>query len=473
MADVNGNPVHDISSSGYQGSGSGVAVGLGAYAIQPGETATVHVVFSKVGQVLRPDSSDRRYASAVFGNTWFDSQSLTGNTPITVTFHFPVGVKPGEPRWHASPSSWAAQPQTGIDQQGRVTYTWNNPNGTGSQQYLFGASFPAKYVPAEAIPGSSSASPSSFQDACGIVFVVLIMIGGIFLHFFGPLTNQLQYQSPRVSIEGYGIKRGLTAVEAAVMMEEPMDKILTMILFGVIKKNAAAVVERDPLQLSITCPAPEGLNLYEQEFLQAFQRDDRLRREFLRDMMIHLVNSVSMKMKGFSRSETIAYYRDITKRAWDQVEAAQTPDLKSEAYDQNLEWTMIDQDYDRRTQEVFRDGPVFVPLWWGRFDPGYHPVSAGAGIPSVPIPSGHGGTIRLPSLPGATVAASLANTVQSFASGVIGPVDEFRVSVTSFASPEPISTSSARSDGAGRGCACVSCACACAGCACACAGGGR
>jgi len=47
----------------------------------------------------------------------------------------------------------------------------------------------------------------------------------------------MQYLPPKISIEGKGIKRGLTAVEAGILLEEPLDKILTMILFGLIKKN--------------------------------------------------------------------------------------------------------------------------------------------------------------------------------------------------------------------------------------------
>src|SRR4030042_4514869 len=43
-ASINGNPVNDISSSGFQGEGgSGVAIGLGQYAIQPGKIGTVQV----------------------------------------------------------------------------------------------------------------------------------------------------------------------------------------------------------------------------------------------------------------------------------------------------------------------------------------------------------------------------------------------------------------------------------------------
>ena len=33
-------------------------------------------------------------------------------------------------------------------------------------------------------------------------------------------------------------------------------------------------------------------------------------------MMVDLVKSISEKMRGFSRKETIAYYQDIMKQAW-------------------------------------------------------------------------------------------------------------------------------------------------------------
>ena len=57
-----------------------------------------------------------------------------------------------------------------------------------------------------------------------------------------PKKRKLQYLPPKVSIEGHGIKRGLTAVEAAMLLEQPLDKVLTMILFAVVKKGAAEVV---------------------------------------------------------------------------------------------------------------------------------------------------------------------------------------------------------------------------------------
>jgi hypothetical protein len=480
-ASADGNPINYISSSEFEGEGSaGVAIGLGNYSIPTGKTGTVQIQVGKVEKVIYPDTSDSNYVSAVFKNPYFISSVVHGTTDLSVTFHLPPGVQPEEPRWHPSPAGFPSEPQTGIDDQGRVFYTWSDSTASMDTQYEFGASFPKQYVPASAVVRFNpfawvSRIGTDWLLPCGCFsFFIFIIVWSI----YSGNKRKLQYLPPKVSIEGHGIKRGLTAVEAAILLEQPLDKVLTMILFGVVKKNAAEVVSRDPLELTIKEPLPEDLYDYEKDFINAFkEKDKKARQRELSDATIGLVKSVSEKMKGFSRAETIAYYRDITKRAWEQVEAADTPEVKSQKFDEVMEWTMLDRNYDDRTKDVFRQQPVFIPVWWGRFDPAYStsvkPSISGGG-PSGKISSG---SPSLPHLPGSDFAASMVKGVQSFSAGVVGNISEFTSSVTNKTNPAPKPTSSGgsyRSGGGGRsgGCACA-CACACAGCACACAGGGR
>ena len=471
-ADVGGQSV-DVSQSDYQGSGSGFSVVMGSQTIQPGASGSVHVYVGSITGVLHPDTSDNTYASGDFAPTYFDSQYVTGNTDMTMSFHLPLGVKPTEGRWHDAPSGFPSQPQTALDSQSRVTYTWESTSASASSQYTFGASFPASYVPADAIvtapafnldlSGLINSSASVLPICCFLLFFVGFPLLGV----IQGQRRKLQYIPPRIGIEGHGIKRGLTAVEAAILLEEPLDKVMTMILFGVIKKGAAEVVTRDPLELAFAQTQPANLNQYEIDFLKAFgQKDLSLRRRALQDMTVALVKSVGEKMKGFSRKETQDYYKSIMEQAWKQVEDAQTPEIKGQAIDQNLEWTMLDHDYDNRSQRVFT-GPIFLPMWWGGYDPMYRsaPMTTGA----APASLSTGG--RSSSLPGATFAASVVGGVQNFSSKVIGNLNSFTSGVTNVTNPPPPpSTSSYRGGGGHGGCAC---ACACAGCACACAGGGR
>jgi hypothetical protein len=483
---VNGQPVTDISRSGYQGDGVGVAVGLGQYSIPPGGYGEVRVFIARVGGMLFLDPADDDYASAVLAPARFQRQITTGRTNLTVTFHLPPGVTPEEPRWHESPSGFPEEPETWLDEEGRVVYSWNNPEALPYQEYRFGASFPMQYVPDEAVqredpPGAAPIGMVGFT-ACLVPLLIFGFFGLIIvLSLYSDRKRRLQYLPPKISIEGHGIKRGLTAIEAAILLEQPMDKIMTMILFATIKKNAAEVKTKEPLELTVADPLPEDLRPYEADFLKAFQLPKgRERQRALEDTMVGLVKSVAQKMKGFSRRETVEYYRDIQRRAWAEVEAAETPEVKSAKYDEVMEWTMLDRDYERRTRDVFQTGPVFVPVWWGRFDPTFGRSTTSSGPvstsgPSLPRggPTGSPGGPSMPTLPGGSFAASVVGGVQNFSSQVVGSMTDFTSRVTNKTNPVPKSTTRSggfRGGGGGGGCAC---ACACAGCACACAGGGR
>jgi len=475
-ADVDGKSLN--ISSDFQGDGPyGFSVDMGAYAIQPGEAGHVHIAVGRITHMLYNDTNEpKTYASGEFSPAYWTTAH--GATDLTVVFHLPPDMPPGEPRYHNPAGGWPGNdaPQAAYDNQNRVTYTWHSSAANGYTQYTFGMSFPKQYVPASAIVqpsiweqlGISADTLISFGffACCGLFFVGVPLLSAI-----NGRRRKMQYLPPKISIEGHGIKRGLTAVEAAILTEQPLDKVMTMILFGVVKKNAAAVITRDPLALQVTQPQPEGLQGYEKDFLTAFAAPDlAARRKSLQEMTVNLVKSVSEKMKGFSRKETMDYYKSIMERAWQQIEAAGTPDVKSQMYDEALEWTMLDKNYDEHTRRVFT-GPIFVPMWWGRYDPAYRPVTSGAPKMASVTPTTSGGRT---SLPGAAFAASVVGGVQNFSSKVIGDVSAFTSGVTNRTNPIPKTSSSSswKGGGGGGGHSCA-CACACAGCACACAGGGR
>jgi hypothetical protein len=472
---IDDNPISDISSSPYVE--NGFALGLGGAAIAAGQTGTVKVVVIGIEDMLYTADEPEGYASARFSPTWFDSQFVTGSTPMRVTFHLPPGVQPEEPRYYPVEGGWPdGPPEAGLDADGRVLYSWYNPAADASRQYVFGAGFPAALVPASALstPGAASLS----FDWSNLI--TPLCCGGFALFFIGTTVlgartanrRKLAYLPPKIAIEGHGIKRGLSAVEAAILLETPLDRVLTMILFSLIKKNAARVLSEKPLQVERIKPAPEGLRDYEISYLAAIiEKEARPRQKALEQVMVDLVKAVQGKMKGFSLKETREYYKSIVQKAWQQVEQADTPEVKSERYAENLEWEMLDGEFDKRTRRTMT-GPVYVPAWWGNYHPAGSAAGGGGGGGTAARPASlPRGSVSLPHLPGSDFAASMVNSVQTVAGGLVANVQSFTGRVTQTTNPPPPPSRSASSSGrSGGGCAC---ACACAGCACACAGGGR
>ncbi|WP_298003466.1 MULTISPECIES: hypothetical protein [Anaerolinea] len=482
-AQINGAPIFRIVESPYVS--PGIALELSPeQIIQPGESGTVQVWIPEIYNMLyktnRVKDVGEAYASFQFSPNSFGKEYVIGSTNFSVTLHLPPGLKPEEPRWF-TPKGWPdnPQPESGFDQNGNVFYRWKSSQANSYTQYIFGAAFPARLVDSTALVSEPVISEEAGGAICFSI-ILITFIGFFVLVIWGvsqaEKKRKLQYLPPKISIEGNGIKRGLTAVEAAIVMEQPLEKVLTMILFSVVRKGAAEVISRNPLKIKVL-PVPENVELrsYEKDFLEAMKQEKlSTKRKMLQDLMVNLVKEVSEKMRGFSRKETIEYYQDIIRRAWEQVEAADTPEVQSDLFEKAMDWTMLDRRFEDRSREVFTNRPVIVPSWWGRYDPGFGKASTVS-----PKPSQVGqapGRSSLPSLPGADFAASIVGGVQSFASSVIGDVTSFTSGITEKTNPVPKSTTSSssggRSGGGGSSCACA-CACACAGCACACAGGGR
>jgi hypothetical protein len=422
-----------------------------------------------VRDLVYQDEEDDEYASVEFAPNYFDSAIVHGTTRLEVNFHLPPGVTSEEPRYHKEPFTEAYW------QDDRVVYSWVREDARGDREYIYGASFPKEYL-AEGVVQKAPAFTFNFSQLCSgpIPWIVFFGGGWAFLAILGSKTQKrrkMQYLPPALAVEGTGVKRGLTAVEAAVLLEAPLDKVLTMILFGLVKKGVLTVESEKPLKLTASDPLPKDVKLwyYDRRFLKAITDNGTLADGAMRDLAIDLIGDVNKKLTGFSRKETKAYYKDVAARAWQQVEAADTPEVLGKRWGEGLEWTMLEDDWDDRTRRVFRDRPVVLPRWWWHYRP--WTTTAGPVRPSAPSPRpvGGGTPVTLPTLPGADFANTVVSGIENAANTVVSRVESFTGQVTQKTNPPPKSSSSS-SRGGGYSCAC---ACACAGCACACAGGGR
>jgi len=495
-AEIDGVPIKKITQSDIVQ--PGISLYLQGNTIPPGGRGTAHAYIPSVGKSVFPATQEENedYASMVFWPHWYDRQNCYGKTNYQMTILLPPGVSESEGRYFI-PENWpgAQEPESLLMEDGRIFYTWVSDQANSYSQYSFGASFPSRLLNAGAIvtepyelptADSGRSSGFNFSSVCPFIFCFgFVLFFGLFIYsgIKGYEKRKLKYLPPKILIEGNGIKRGLTAVEAAILMEQPMDKVFTMILFSVLKKNAAEVITKDPLDIKPVTPIPEELYLYEKDFLEAFNLQGSQRKKALQVTMVNLIKSVTEKMKGFSRKETLAYYDQIMQKAWQEVKQAATPEVKAQVYEEVMDWTMLDRKYEDHTREVF-SGPVLYPTpsWWWRYDPtsprpspspvkpSAMPAASSAGIPPP--------TISMPKMPGSAFAASVVNSVSSFSSNILGGLSGFSSSVTNVTNPPPppstyrITTRSGGSGGGGGGHSCA-CACACAGCACACAGGGR
>lgn len=262
-----------------------------------------------------------------------------------------------------------------------------------------------------------------------------------------------------------------------------------MILFGVVRKGLVRVEFAKPLKLTVLQKgwlrsdwlpgtrefvfAPDGSSIeavgglggetvrpkirdYEADFLNAVDEFGSLSESKLKEMLVRLIRSVQQTMKGFAAKLTAAYYQEIVDKAWQQVSETETLDVLGE----NLEWAMLDNDFEKKITETMEERPVVAPAWYGAYLA--HRTAATSGAEA--------GTAAPFTLPGSEFAHNIVTSFESSANNIVRDVTSFSGGVTKVTNPPPLPpprSGGSRGGGSG-GCAC---ACACAGCAC--AGGGR
>lgn len=513
----------------------GFEVHLGRGTIRPGKSGTLRIEFTMPKMVFQ-DTTREDYASFRITPTWFGEQYVTGNTHIQVAIQLPKSVKPDEALHQGLPFTNKA-----LTKQGTVVY-WDFPADRLTGPHMVAVSFPKrdmqqviKQTALDLLLKWFSESPEA-RIICGGIFLVLFAI--VFFRFSGgtgfsvyfifsalsclgfylspgwhllslPIVvvligvneyllskRKIHYMPPLAQVEGGGIKRGLTAPEAAVLLELPVVKVLSLVIFGMLKKGILRQLSPDPLTVAVAdafnlesnslkdnqaqhttfyreAAQKKGIvvHAYEEPFLFLLGKNPGkpVKDIDFRVPVRQFIAGAAARMKGFDLRQTQEYYRAIIKRAAQQAAAIGDIPQKEATIDRNFEWILMDDNY----PTVFDYGWPYRPIWTR---------GAPMSMPGVPVGPG-----SAPSIPGQTtfgdVAASFSgwaeNTMGSLASsispgslnagqaagGFLDLSGADRVTGEIFSA---LSEASSSGGGGGGGCACAGCACACA-----CAGGGR
>jgi len=363
-------------------------------------------------------------------------------------------------------------------EDGQLAVYWEKNDLSPNEQFPVGISFPKEYVQNYDTQPPNGFSIDLFSFAPYVVGF-LFLIGFIFILVVGiSAASKKQYLSPQISMETLGIKHGLTAVEASYLLDLKPTKIVTEILYSLLKKRAVWVEATKPsIKLRImpgfqskTGISGTPLRHYEIDFLKAIGEDGALNEEKLAETVMSLRDNTEEKMRGYCRRDTIDYYRNIVTKAWTQVEQAGTPELASNAYDEQLLWLLLDPNVKDHTQTAFQNrafepNPLWLWYWYGYTHYNPNPIiKPSTTIPTLPT--------KPPAIPGAEFANNVATSLESTANNIVVNVEKFANSII----PAPPSKASNEPTQHNATCVCAchacACACACVSCACACAGGG-
>jgi hypothetical protein len=359
-------------------------------------------------------------------------------------------------------------------EEDRLAIYWERLDLAPNEAFTVGVSFPERYVEKyETEKNGILENISKFLFFIPFIAIFLIVIGGIIYS-----VRKRPYLTPQVKMESLGIKRGLTAVEAAHLLDLKPERTVTMILYSLLKKRAIWIKESKPtVKLDIMDDYKDlagdkatPLRYYEKDFLKSVTKNGTLDEKELARTYMNLRNAVENKLRGYCREDTISYYKKTVKKAWEQVKSAGTSDIASKAYDEHLLWLLLDENYQQHTGDVFQNKDFApAPLWWWFWYiySHHHPH------PTYTPRKDQTSTRTPPKIPGSEFADNIATALEKTAGNIVTNLEKFADSILPAPTPPRTSRDPAHHKSSCV-CACHACACACAcvSCACACAGGG-
>lgn len=538
-AGLDGHELTGIKPSSYIA--VGVEVPLDAWAILPGQSGTFEFE-ATMPDMVYADTTDNQLASLQIKPTWFDPNSETGNTRLQIAVHLPPGVKPEEVKYQSEQTRYKELVLFGEGEDKHVVAIWDYPNWFLSENNpKVGVSFPRRemkhVVQMTAIglfvkwfsesPGVQFTSGAvlvavlafvffRFSGGTGVVVFVILAAAMIFSFFYSPAWHLLcwplmiglivfnewglrrrrkTYLPAMATVEGGGIKRGLTAPQAAVLLELPLSQVLTLVLFGLLKKGILLQKSADPLKVEVQegYRAPRKrrnryarekgavIHEYEHAFIDMLIGWEKpVSQRNLSKPVGALIRSTANMMKGFDLSDTKAYYRSIVNRAWQAAESLGPVEQRTKTVDKNVDWMMLDPDWSGRFGRWQSRGYSYWPIWTRSAS-----STGGAGIPLGRGTGGAGGGSQT-SL--GEVAHSFVGWTENTTGGLAAAIEPGSLGLPSMSGGfldlsgadkvtgdvfQALAESGGSGGGGGGGGG--GCACACAGCACACAcaGGGR
>jgi len=450
VQDVSGNNLDydDVSSGDYYG----IDVTLESPIVL--NRPNTFIIYAVVPGMVSTDATNPGNVGMQFFPTTFPD-AIGPIESLRVVIILPEGVTSGEVKYPTG------MPFDNVFTEGsNLVVYWERKSWPAYQEFRAGVSLPEKYVNLGPNILQFVAIGAAIVAAVGVILIIYVRFG------------KASYIKPRISIEALGAARGLTSVEAPVVLDLKPVRVLTMVLFGLLLKRVVAVTAVDPLiklqrlERSADEPSPR-LWYYEIDYLGALRPEGGLEETSLAQTYLELRDTVDQKLRGYSRADTANYYRSVVNKAWEQVTQAGTPELKGEAVDQNIEWLLADEGFDEKFRVALPPEIIILPRpdWWWywhgpHFPPGKAPVPPTAPTQTKPIP-------------GQDFANNIVRGLEKAANGMVKNVQDF----TNRLVPAPVAARQRPVRGQSSCiCACAQCACACAcvSCACACAhGGGR
>lgn len=532
-AAISGRPLAKSSIKKSTYIDNGYEIHLGSGAIPPESTGVFEFTGRSSGMVWQ-DTTDAALASFRFTPTWFGSQYVKGTTDLILRFRLPPGDYPEPDRTILRHKNTPEFQLKGVMEGDTVpSVVWRQKvRMTGEN--MFGVSFPKAYVTNVKKTTVLDLFVKWFKGNLTVQLwsggVVLLLLGGLFfwatrgtgwvlgwfliivalfamcksavIHLWmypvlllGLIlvlifrhAGKRHYIRADIAREGSKVNSRLSAVEGAIVLDLPINKVLTILIFELMRKGHITITCHVPLMLKVVSTYSSmnrrilesgrvvSVTKYEGVFLDQLAEHPQVSVEKINfeKTMTKLIDQVKTLLVNCDIKRTREYCQYRVDQMWRNIKTEKDFTVRNKFADQNVGWLVADEKYKERLSELLsEDGYRYSPGWHNY--PHHSPSPTGTlGVGTAPIDAPAFDTPAFTDITDSIFGRleKIGDSMSSIPLNQSNSIDLSGLDQLSHTVIEALSESSGSGGGGhgGGGCACACAGCACA---CACAGGGR
>jgi hypothetical protein len=306
--------------------------------MSPGQSYAFSLVVN-VGAMVLKHPSDPSKARISITPTWWDPNIVQSIQSLKVNLNLP------EDLLDQSKVQYSDGAQVG-EHGNRLILSWNYTDVPSDQRTELHADIPASAVSHVYDPFWDI----QFHFYQNWLYMIVVIVAVVVVAVGIRKALRKPYVKPYLNIEGWGPRKGLGPMEAALLLDLGNDRVAAMFLVDLAMVDAIGV--QDKMQIEVKNPEHEGRS---SPFLGCI-RNGRLDPIATTNFLGALKDEVTGKLEGYDIAETKAHYSGQGPSKWSLLKGAKAPNID------DLLWLMTDPKAKKRFKDAKFEG---VPDWTG------------------------------------------------------------------------------------------------------------
>jgi len=306
--------------------------------MQPGVSYQFSMAVN-VGAMVMKHPTDTSKARVSITPTWWDPDIVQSIQSLSVNLNLP------EDLLDQSKVQYTAGAVLG-EHGNRLILSWNYTDAPSDQRTELHADIPASAVSHVYDPFWDI----QFHFYQNWLYLIVVVVAVVVVAVVVRRVLRKPYVKPYLNIEGWGPRKGLGPMEAALLLDLGNDRVAAMFLVDLAMVDAIGV--QDKMQIEVKNPEHEGRS---SPFLGCI-RNGRLDPIATTNFLGALKDEVTGKLEGYDIAETKAHYSEQGPSKWSRLKGSKAPNIDE------LLWLMTDPKAKKRFKDAKFEG---VPDWTG------------------------------------------------------------------------------------------------------------